>query len=69
MLNSVIVLILLTSPLGFVARPLWGPDYSDFALSSQASVLSRDASFHSQWGAELQKAASVSSRWQTAFYC
>lgn len=47
MLNSVIVLILLTSPLGFVARPLWGPDYSDFALSSQASVLSRDASFHS----------------------
>lgn len=42
MLNSVITLILLTSSLGFVAGPLLVPDYSDFALSSQAPVLSRD---------------------------
>lgn len=46
MLNSVLVLILLTSSLGFVARPLLGPDYSDFALSSQAPFLSRAVSFH-----------------------
>lgn len=46
MLNSVIVLILLTSSLGFVVRPLLGPDYSEFALSSQAPVLSRAVSFH-----------------------
>lgn len=45
MLNSVIVLILLTSSLGFVARPLLGPDCSDFTLSSQALVLSRAVSF------------------------
>lgn len=47
MLNSVIVLILLTSSLGFVARPLLGADYSDFAPSSQATVSNRAASFHS----------------------
>ena len=63
MLKSVILLILLTSSLGFVARPLLGPDYSGFAPSSQASLLSRAASFCNLWGAELQKEASVSSRW------
>lgn len=47
MLNGVKVLILLTSSLGFVARPLWGLDYSDFAPSSQASISSKAASFHS----------------------
>lgn len=46
MLNSVIVLILLTSSRGFVVRPLLGPDYSDFVQSSQAPVLSRAVSFH-----------------------
>lgn len=60
MLKSILLLMLLTSSLGFVTRPLLEPDYSGFAPSSQASVLSRATSFCNLQRAELQKEASIS---------